>query len=79
MSPTVLKWRGYRFFFFSRKEARAHVHVHCGDGQMKVWLVPDVSVAASFGLSGKQVTAVVRFVEAHRDEILAVWNQHFRG
>jgi len=26
MSPTVFKKAGFRFFFFSREEARPHVH-----------------------------------------------------
>ena len=35
MSPTVFREKGYRFFFFSREETRAHVHVICGDGEAK--------------------------------------------
>ena len=31
MSPTVFREKGYRFFFFSREEPRAHVHIHCSD------------------------------------------------
>ncbi|MBW2186575.1 MAG: DUF4160 domain-containing protein [Deltaproteobacteria bacterium] len=38
MSPTVFKESGYRFFFFSREEARMHVHVHCEGGEAKFWL-----------------------------------------
>ena len=26
MSPTVFRYKGYRFFFFSREEVRMHVH-----------------------------------------------------
>jgi hypothetical protein len=35
MSPTVFRWKGYRFFFFSREEERKHVHVTCADGEAK--------------------------------------------
>lgn len=38
MSPTVLRVREYRFFFFSREEARPHVHVETAEGEAKVWL-----------------------------------------
>ena len=33
MSPTVFREDGYRFFFFSREEARMHVHVVSGSGE----------------------------------------------
>jgi hypothetical protein len=29
MSPTVFKYKNYRFFFFSLEEKRIHVHVDC--------------------------------------------------
>jgi hypothetical protein len=35
VSPTVLRKKGYRLFFFSREEARVHVHALCGDGEAK--------------------------------------------
>jgi hypothetical protein len=32
VSPTVLRVRGFRFYFFSREEPRMHVHVHHANG-----------------------------------------------
>jgi hypothetical protein len=55
MSPTVLRVKRYRFFFFSREEERAHVHVTCPDGEAKFWLEPIVALHQSFGLSTKQL------------------------
>jgi len=45
MSPTVLHVRGYRFYFFSREEARPHVHVQHATGEAKLWLEPTIEVA----------------------------------
>jgi Domain of unknown function (DUF4160) len=45
MIPTVLRYKGYRFFFFSREEDRGHVHVHCADGEAKFWLEPEIELA----------------------------------
>jgi hypothetical protein len=44
MSPTVFKFKGYRFFFFSREEERMHIHVECSDGEAKFWLVPEIEL-----------------------------------
>lgn len=51
MSPTLFRYRDYRFFFFSREEERTHVHVSSADGEARFWLVPVVELARSHGLS----------------------------
>jgi hypothetical protein len=42
MSPTVLREKGYRFFFFSREESRMHIHVAYADREAKFWLSPQI-------------------------------------
>ena len=51
MSPTVLRIRGYRFYFFSREEARPHVHVQHATGEAKFWLEPELGVAQNYGVT----------------------------
>jgi hypothetical protein len=79
MSPTVFKWKGYRFFFFSREESRPHVHVYCPDGEAKFWLEPAVELAANHGLSAAQLAELKRTTEERNDDILNAWRQHFPG
>jgi hypothetical protein len=79
MSPTVFRYRGYRFFFFSRDQPRVHVHVHCAAGEAKFWVVPRVSLAANHGLSNKQVAELMKLVEERKDEIQDAWKEHFQG
>lgn len=47
----VLRARGYRFYFFSREEACAHVHVQHATGEAKLWLDPELEVAKNYGLN----------------------------
>ena len=78
MSPTIFRARGYRFyFFFSREEPRVHIHVHHETGEAKIWLEPDIVVAQNYGLSQARITAAVRLVQEHEDEIRAAWQTHF--
>ena len=79
MSPTVFRVKRYRFFFFSREEKRAHVHVTCPDGEAKFWLEPIVALQQSFGLSPKQLRDLQQIVEKRRDEIFRAWRAHFQG
>ena len=76
MSPTVFRWKAYRFFFFSREEERMHVHVTCADGEAKFWLEPEVALARSFGLTTAQLTEVKNVVEERGDEIKEAWRKH---
>ncbi len=78
MSPTVFRYKSYRFFFFSREEERVHVHVGCSEGEAKFWLEPGVVLARNHGLSAKQLKEIQRIVEEHKDEIEDAWRRHFR-
>ena len=77
MSPTIFRDGSFRFYFFSREEARMHVHVQCPDGEAKFWLEPAITVAHNYRLSGQQVRAAQQPVEAHADEIRSACRKHF--
>ena len=77
MSPTVFKARGYRFFFFSREEARMHVHVVSGDGEAKFWLEPKIVLATNYHYSRRQLKEIESLVEVHQDELISAWQKHF--
>jgi Domain of unknown function (DUF4160) len=79
MSPTVFRVGPYRFYFFSREEEKSHVHVTCSEGEAKFWLEPAISLAASTGLSKKQLNDIHRIVESRRDDIARAWNEHFKA
>ncbi|OHB76622.1 MAG: hypothetical protein A2Z34_04000 [Planctomycetes bacterium RBG_16_59_8] len=78
MSPTVFRWRGYRFYFFSREEERMHVHVYCSDGEAKFWLEPAIELAYNHGIRTSEISAIRGTVKEHRDEIATAWCTHFR-
>ncbi|MCF8412827.1 MAG: DUF4160 domain-containing protein [Melioribacteraceae bacterium] len=48
MSPTVFRYKQFRFFFFSREENRKHIHVYCSEGEAKVWIEPKVELARNY-------------------------------
>lgn len=79
MSPTVLRQRGYRFYFFSREEIRPHVHVQHATGEAKFWLDADLSVAANHGLTIQRLNTAQRIAREHQNEIRKAWDTHFGG
>ena len=79
MSPTVLRVRGYRLYFFSREEPRPHVHVQHASGEAKFWLEPRVELATDYGLGPIRINAVRKIIEEHVNDIRAAWAKHFGG
>ena len=77
MSPTVFRERGYRFFFFSREEERLHIHVCSIDGESKFWILPEVKLARTCGLTHIQLREIQKIIEEHRNVIETAWRQHF--
>jgi hypothetical protein len=77
MAPTVVKEGAFRLFFFSREEARMHVHVNHTDGEAKFWLEPAIALAQNFGLTAQQLHAAEEIVRSHEQRIRTAWQQHF--
>ncbi len=77
MSPTIFREKGYRFYFFSREEARRHVHVICPDGEAKYWLEPEIELAINHKLSRVQLKEIENLIEVHYNEFKNAWEKHF--
>ncbi len=78
MTPTVFRDSGFRFYFFSREEARIHIHVHHASGEAKFWLEPDVALAENFGLSASRISRASQLIREHENEIRVAWKAHFK-
>jgi hypothetical protein len=77
MSPTVFRYKNYKFFFFSNEEPRMHIHVMSPDGEAKFWIEPIVALADYGGFSGKQLRELEKVVQEHAKEIEKSWKSHF--
>jgi hypothetical protein len=78
VSPTLFRYRSYRFYFFSREEPRMHVHVISPDGEAKFWLEPEIELAVNKGLGSTELNELQRIVEERQNEIRERWRRHFR-
>jgi hypothetical protein len=77
VSPTVLRIRGFRLYFFSREETRAHVHVQHAEGEAKFWLDPAVELSVNSGLKAARLNEAAKLVQEHLDEIRSARTKHF--
>ncbi len=74
----MLRYKSYRFFFFSREEMRKHVHVVSPEGEAKFWLEPIVALAERFRLNARELKELQGVIERRKDEILNAWDKHFK-
>ncbi len=77
MVPTLLRVRGYRFFFFSL-EARepSHIHVAHAGRYAKYWLEP-VRLADVRGFRAHELTEIRRIVVKYRRLFVERWREYF--
>ena len=78
--PVVLRYKGFRFFFYSNEGSPrepVHVHVRGEGGEAKFWLHPDVRVADSEGFDARRLHELTRVVEDNAILIEGAWHEHF--
>jgi hypothetical protein len=55
-----------------------HVHVRSGSSEAKLWLEPQVRVAASFGFDAGTLRELVEVAQSNRALIERMWHEYFR-
>ncbi len=77
--PTVLRLKGYRFFFFSNdKNEPVHIHVDSGDDYAKFWLEP-VELENSSGYNAKELNEIRRLIADNLTVLRRKWDEYFNG
>ena len=79
--PKIFEWKGYKFFFYANEGEpleRCHIHVRKGEHDAKFWLEPDVTLASSYGFSGKELNELHKIIEEQQEMIRRRWNDFFR-
>jgi hypothetical protein len=75
--PTVLREKGYRFFFFSFDwREPIHIHIEKSDSYAKFWLNP-ISLARSKGFKSFELNEIYSIIESNRKLFEEKWHEHF--
>jgi Domain of unknown function (DUF4160) len=75
--PTVLRWNGYRFYFFSNEGFEPpHIHVDKGGNTVKFWL-ESVEVARNIGFSARELKTIEDKVRDEKARFLEAWHGYF--
>lgn len=80
--PIVLRFLGFRFFFFSNEgdpREPVHIHVRKGSSLAKFWLEPEVQLADSYGFSAIELNKIRKIIDNRAADIKEAWNEHFNS
>lgn len=78
--PTVFRYRGMRFFFYSNEGSPrepAHIHAESSGNEAKLWLFPEVEVAVNRGFDSRTLADLIQVVRVRRNEIERAWHEYF--
>src|ERR1700744_2333162 len=75
--PTVLRWNGYRFYFFSNEgHEPPHIHIDKGGNTIKFWL-ENIAVARNVGFAAREQTVLEEKVREERAAFIRAWHEYF--
>jgi hypothetical protein len=77
MSPTVFRYKSWRFYFFAREESRMHIHVMSPNGEAKFWIEPVVALAMNKNFSKRELLEIQKVVEEKQNEVKKAWEKFF--
>lgn len=78
--PKIFEWKGYKFFFFSNEGdplESVHIHVRKGESVAKFWILPEVSLFSSWGMSPHELSMLEDIVGEQKEQIVEKWNEYF--
>lgn len=75
--PTVLRWNGFRFYFFSNEGYEPpHIHIDRAGNTIKFWLNP-FGLARNIGFSERDVALFRQKVAEEQAHFLEAWHGYF--
>ncbi|MDA0772544.1 MAG: DUF4160 domain-containing protein [Cyanobacteria bacterium] len=80
MSPTILRFKAYRLFFFSNEGSPLepiHVHIRKGQALAKFWLELCTYLSENYGFNSKELKEIEELIRKNEQEIKTKWNQYF--
>lgn len=78
--PKIFEWEGYKFFFFSNEGnplEPCHIHVRKNDNIAKYWILPEVLLDSSWGMSSKELNMLQKIIIENKNLIQEKWNEFF--
>ena len=76
--PTILLYKGFRFFFYVNDHPPPHIHVEKGDATAKFSLFP-VELIRSRKFKANEIRELRKLVTEHNELFNSKWNEYFNN
>lgn len=76
--PTILRIKGYRFFFYSNEYESKHVHVEKGENTAKFTL-ETVELIRSRGFNSKDINNIRKMIIKNQNHLINNWDEYFNN
>ena len=76
--PTVLRIKGYRFFFYSNEHLPIHIHIEKDNKTAKFNLEP-VELVTSKRFKSSELSKVSKLVQENSEYLIEQWNEFFNN
>jgi Domain of unknown function (DUF4160) len=75
--PTVLRWEGFRFYFYSHEPNEPpHIHVDGGGASAKFWLRP-LALARNHGFAARELRVIRDKIAIEQGRFEEAWDEYF--
>lgn len=75
--PTILKYRSYRFYFYSHENNEPpHIHIDKDDSCAKFWILP-ITLSSNYGFTKKELREIEKVISINQEFMLEKWREFF--
>jgi len=75
--PTVFKFFGMQFYFWSNEHAPVHIHVKKGRCLAKFVIEPDIELIENKGFKPQELRLAENIIEENKEVIVTNWKNYF--
>jgi hypothetical protein len=75
--PTIFKFFGMQFYFWSNEHEPVHIHVKKGRCFAKFVIEPEIELIENKGLKPQELRLAENIIEENKDVILSNWKTYF--
>ena len=76
--PTILKIKGYRFFFFSNEHTPKHIHIQKQEKYAKIDL-ENLKVLNNYKFNSKEIREILKITSKNQKEFIKAWDEYFQN
>ncbi|NBC58815.1 MAG: DUF4160 domain-containing protein [Bacteroidetes bacterium] len=75
--PTVLRIKGFRFFFYTNEHLPVHIHVEKENKTAKFNLEPILELVYSRKFKASEISEMRKIVSDNQEFLIHQWNEYF--